>query len=169
MILLAAADWIRQLPTVNAALNLTATVLLVIGYVLIKRGREKAHKRTMLSAFAVSAIFLVSYLVYHNQAGHVSFTGPPAVRTFYLGILFSHIILAVTVPVLAIVTIYLGLKDHRVAHRRWARWTFPIWLYVSITGVVVYVMLYRLYPPAPETFTMQAEPAVSTELPSSQK
>lgn len=162
--LLAASDWVRQLPTVNALLNLTATILLVTGYVLIKRGREQAHKRSMLAAFAVSTVFLICYLVYHQQAGHVSFTGPPAVRTIYLAILLSHVLLAITVPVLALTTIYLGLRDRRVAHRRWARWTFPIWLYVSITGVVVYIMLYQLYPPGPETLTIQDQAAAPADL-----
>lgn len=154
-------DWVTVLPTVNALLNLTATVLLVTGYVCIKRGKEQAHKQCMLAAFAVSAVFLVSYLIYHQQAGHVRFTGPPAVRTAYLAILFSHIGLAVTVPILAIGSIYLGLRDRRDAHRRWGKWAFPIWLYVSVTGVVVYVMLYVLYPPGRESLTI----SVPAELP----
>jgi uncharacterized membrane protein YozB (DUF420 family) len=86
------------------------------------------------------------------------------VRTIYLAILLSHVLLAITVPVLALTTIYLGLRDRRVAHRRWARWTFPIWLYVSITGVVVYIMLYQLYPPGPETLTIQDQAAAPADL-----
>lgn len=152
--LLWAAFSVRDLPAVNASLNALATVLLLSGYVLIKQRRETAHKRVMLSAFGVSAVFLVCYLVYHYAAGHVRFTGPSPVRELYLGLLLSHILLAVTVPVLAIATIYLGLSDRRAAHRRLARWTFPIWLYVSITGVVIYVMLYHLYTPAFESSTI---------------
>lgn len=144
-----AAFSVSQLPTVNALLNSLATVLLIWGYVLIKQRREQAHKRMMLSAFGVSAAFLVCYVIYHLQAGHVAFGGPPGVRTVYFAILISHIILAALVPVLALVTIYLGLKDRRVAHRRIARWTLPIWLYVSVTGVVIYIMLYHLYPASP--------------------
>jgi uncharacterized membrane protein YozB (DUF420 family) len=140
--------WVSYLPTVNATLNATATVLLVWGYWLIKHRREAAHKRVMLSAFAVSIAFLTCYLVYHAFAGHVQFQGPPGVRIFYYGILISHVLLAAAVPVLAGITIYLGYRDRRVRHKRWAKWTFPIWLYVSITGVVIYLMLYHLYPAA---------------------
>ncbi len=129
----------------NAALNATATVLLVTGYVLIRCRRELAHKRVMLSAFGVSAAFLVSYLIYHGIAGSVRFSGEGNVRYLYYTVLISHVLLAVTVPFLASGTIYLGLRDRRAAHRRLARWTFPIWLYVSVTGVVVYWMLYHLY------------------------
>lgn len=136
----------HDLPTLNAALNALATVLLVVGYLLIKGRRETAHKRVMLSAFGVSIVFLISYLTYHYAAGHVSFTGPEPIRTLYLGMLISHVLLAISVPVLAIGTIYHGYRDNRPKHRAWARWTFPIWLYVSVTGVVIYVMLYHVYP-----------------------
>ncbi len=103
----------------------------------------------MLTAFFVSIAFLTCYLVYHFNVGSVRFQGPPDVRTVYYIILISHILLAVTVPVLAGVTIYLGYRDfRRAAYVRWAKWTFPIWLYVSVTGVVIYVMLYHLYPAA---------------------
>ncbi len=138
---------VHYLPTVNAALNATATVLLLLGLFLIKRGRETAHKRVMLSAFGVSILFLICYLAYHAQVGSVKFTGPSPVRQIYLTILGTHVVLAATVPFLAGRTLYLGLRDRRVPHRRLAKWTYPIWLYVSITGVVVYVMLYHLYPP----------------------
>ncbi|MCA9215497.1 MAG: DUF420 domain-containing protein [Planctomycetales bacterium] len=139
---------VHLLPHVNAALNSLATVLLVTGYVLIKRGRETAHRNVMLSCFGVSAVFLVSYLIYHYSAGHVKFpTYPPqVVRTFYFAVLLTHILLAVAVPFLAVATIYFGLKERRSTHRRWAKWTYPIWLYVSVTGVIVYLMLYQLYP-----------------------
>lgn len=146
---------------VNASLNATATVLLLIGLYLIKQGRVEAHKRTMLAAFAVSTVFLVCYLYYHYLKGSVEFTHPGAIRYAYYAILLSHVLLAFTVPFLAIWTIYLGLRatgccaqekrtvpGYRQRHVRWARWTFPIWLYVSVTGVVVYVMLYHLWPPA---------------------
>jgi len=137
----------HDLPAVNAVLNSTATLLLVLGYVLIKSGREVAHKWTMLAAFGVSCAFLVCYLIYHFAVTlHVPFSGPAAVRPFYLLILLSHIVLAITVPFLAGLTIYRGLRDQREKHRRIAVWTFPIWLYVSVTGVVIYLMLYQIFP-----------------------
>lgn len=141
---------IKDLPAVNAFLNASATVLLVVGYVLIKQRREAAHKNVMLSAFAVSVAFLACYLTYHLTPGNAmrKFLGPPPISYIYYTILFTHIVLAATVPVLALVTIYLGFRDRRRAHRRIANWTFPIWLYVSITGVVIYAMLYHLYPEA---------------------
>ncbi len=150
---------VEQLPAVNATLNGVAAVLLVVGWALIKQRRERAHRNTMLAAFAVSVVFLVCYLVYHYQVGSVKFAGPSGVRAVYLSILFSHIVLAATVPILALITIYLGLKDRRARHRQFARWTFPIWLYVSVTGVVIYVMLYHLYPPTEEALIMRASPA----------
>lgn len=144
---------------VNAALNLTATVLLLLGLVLIRRRREAAHKRVMLTAFGVSTAFLACYVWYHANFGSVEFTQSGLIHDVYIAILISHIVLAATVPFLAIYAIYLGygafganiLKHsarYRLRHRRVARWTFPIWLYVSVTGVIVYVMLYHLYPPA---------------------
>jgi len=146
---------VQYLPTVNAALNAAATVLLVSGLVLIKRGREVAHKRAMLAAFVVSMMFLACYLTYHIHAGHVKFGGPQPVRSIYLAILASHVLLAATVPVLAGITLYLGLRDRRTGHRRLAVWTFPIWLYVSVTGVIIYVMLYHLYPPTTTSSTIE--------------
>lgn len=152
----------RDLPTLNAALNSLATILLVVGYVLIKQRRETAHKWTMLTAFGVSIVFLVSYLTYHqllyvNEGIRgVPFAGPQPVRTAYYAMLLSHVVLAAAVPVLAVGTIYFGLKDRRAAHRKWAWWAFPIWLYVSVTGVLIYVMLYHVYPaPAPISIMTQ--------------
>jgi len=142
-------DLIPRLPHVNASLNVLATVLLVVGYVLIRRGREVAHRRTMLACFAVSVVFLASYLTYHvNTAAVNRFPSypPAAVRWTYYFILLTHVVLAAAVPVLAVATIALGLSDRRRMHVRVARWTLPIWLYVSITGVVVYVMLYHAFP-----------------------
>ncbi|MDG2382899.1 MAG: DUF420 domain-containing protein [Pirellulaceae bacterium] len=145
-------EFIQLLPHVNASLNGIATVLLVVGYVLIRQRREMAHRRAMLSCFGVSVLFLICYLLYHAYAGSKRFPDypPQAIRFTYLTILASHIILAALVPFLALATIVLGLRDRRRAHRKLARWTFPIWLYVSITGVVVYLMLYQIYPPRAE-------------------
>jgi uncharacterized membrane protein YozB (DUF420 family) len=137
---------VPPLATTDAALNATAGVLLSLGLVEIKRGREQAHKRLMLSAFAVSIVFLACYLTYHFTNPYVKFEGQGFVRPIYFTILISHVLLATTVPFLAGATIYLGLKDRRAAHRKLAKVTWPIWFYVSVTGVVVYLMLYILYP-----------------------
>jgi uncharacterized membrane protein YozB (DUF420 family) len=141
-------DWIRFLPHLNASLNLVATSLLLVGYGLIRRRREEAHKRTMLACFAVSILFLTSYLIYHANHPSTRFPSyPPTwVRILYYAILISHIILAATVPFLASATIYFGWTNNRRKHKRLAKWTFPIWLYVSVTGVLVYMMLYQIFP-----------------------
>jgi uncharacterized membrane protein YozB (DUF420 family) len=132
------------LPSVNAVLNATAAVLLVWGYTLIRRKRIAQHRKVMQTAFVVSCLFLVCYLVYHYQVGSVPFRKTGAIKTLYLGILGTHTVLAVAVPVLAIITLRRGLSARYDPHRRIARWTLPIWLYVSVTGVVVYLMLYHL-------------------------
>jgi len=134
------------MPRINATLNGLAAVLLLLGYTLIVRRREQAHTAVMLSAFFVSIAFLTCYLVYHAQVGSVPFQGPPNIRRIYLLILVTHVVLAAIVPFLAGLTIYWGFADRRRQHRRLAKWTLPIWLYVSVTGVVIYVMLYHLYP-----------------------
>jgi uncharacterized membrane protein YozB (DUF420 family) len=149
------SELVLLLPHVNASLNALATVLLLLGYAQIKRGRELAHTRTMLACFGVSVLFLACYLTYHWGLHHYHGSAgrrfpeypPPQVRYAYLSILLTHVVLAAAVPFLAVATIWLGLRDHRAWHRRLARWTFPIWLYVSVTGVIVYLMLYQLYPP----------------------
>ncbi len=135
---------LRDLPALNAVLNATAAVLLVWGFTLIRLGRKRAHRRVMLAAFGVSCLFLVSYLVYHSQVGTVRFQKTGLIRQVYLGILLTHTVLAAAVPPLAIVTLSRGLRGRFDRHRKIARWTLPVWLYVSVTGVVVYWMLYRL-------------------------
>ena len=132
-------------PALNATLNGIAAVLLTIGYVLIRRRQINAHRKVMIAAFNVSILFLISYVAYHYQIrGSKHFEGTGPIRTVYFTILISHTILAAVVPVLAIITLSRALKSHFDRHRRIARWTLPIWLYVSVTGVVVYWMLYRL-------------------------
>ena len=133
-----------HLPTLNAILNATAATLLVIGYVLIRRGKRERHKQVMLSALACSAAFLISSLYYHSQVGSVHVEGEGPVRTVYLGILLTHTVLAAAVPPLAVITVFFGLRGRYDRHRKIARFTLPIWLYVSVTGVVVYWMLYRM-------------------------
>jgi putative membrane protein len=135
---------VANLPALNAVLNGTAAVLLVTAYILIRQGKREAHKRVMIAAFTVSTLFLISYLTYHFLAGVVYFPGKGLIRTVYLTILTTHTALAVTVPVLAIITLRRGLKGWFQRHRKLARWTLPIWLYVSVTGVVVYLMLYQI-------------------------
>jgi uncharacterized membrane protein YozB (DUF420 family) len=135
---------VRDLPSVNAALNATAAVLLVWGYTLIRRKRVQAHRKVMLAAFVTSSLFLICYVVYHAQVGSVRFAKTGSIRTIYLGILGTHTLLAAAVPALAIVTLHRGLTGRFDKHRWIARWTLPVWLYVSVTGVVVYVMLYHM-------------------------
>ena len=135
---------IHDLPAVNATLNGASAVLLGSGYYSIRTGRREVHRRLMLTAFGVSSLFLICYLVYHWGIGgsmHYPHTG--VLRAVYLTILSTHTVLAVTVPVLAIITLRRGLQGKFERHRRIARWTFPIWMYVNVTGVVVYVMLYQ--------------------------
>jgi uncharacterized membrane protein YozB (DUF420 family) len=136
---------ISSLPAVNASLNAAATVLLVVGYVCIRRRRITAHRRAMIGAFATSVLFLVSYVIYHANAGSRPFPGTGPIRTVYFVVLVSHIVLAAIVPLLAALTLWRGLTARYDRHVRIARWTLPIWLYVSVTGIVVYLMLYQLY------------------------
>ena len=138
---------ISDLPALNATLNATSAVLLLLAYRAIRRHDIERHRRLMLAAAATSAIFLVSYLTYHAHVGSVRFMGQGAVRTLYFAILITHTILAAAIVPLVLRTLYLGLKRRDERHRRLARWTFPLWLYVSVTGVVIYAMLYHLYPP----------------------
>ncbi|HBU36650.1 MAG TPA: DUF420 domain-containing protein [Planctomycetaceae bacterium] len=137
---------IHPLATLNAVLNGIAAVLLAVGWVLIARGNWKAHRAVMIAAFSVSTIFLISYLAYHYLVGHVSFGGQGLVRVVYLWILASHIILAVTVPVLAVAMLVLAFRGSWNRHRQLGKITLPIWLYVSVTGVVIYFMVYVFYP-----------------------
>jgi uncharacterized membrane protein YozB (DUF420 family) len=137
---------VSTLPLVNAVLNSLSTLLLVAGWVLIRKKRILPHRIVMLSALASSTAFLVSYLVYHAQVGSVHFTGVGTVRIVYFSILISHTLLAAAVPPLAVISLVRGLRGKYERHRKIARWTLPIWLYVSVTGVLVYLMLYVLYP-----------------------
>lgn len=136
-------DW-SLLPAVNATLNSLATVLLIVGYILIRQGRREAHRAAMLAALACSTLFLICYLTYHAQVGSVRFQGAGAVRTVYFTILITHTILAAAVPFLAGRTLFLAYRNRLIEHRRLAKVTLPIWLYVSVTGVVIYLMLYQM-------------------------
>lgn len=135
---------IRDLPALNAVLNGTAFVLLLIGYRLIRQGRREAHRKVMLAAFTVSVVFLISYLTYHFNVGSVRFQKEGPIRTVYFAILLSHTILAACVGVMAPITLFRALQERFPAHRKIARITFPLWAYVSVTGVIVYLMLYQM-------------------------
>ena len=134
------------LPHLNAVLNATSGVLLVLGFYFIRRRKITAHLMTMFAALGVSALFLISYLTYHYQHGSTRFTGVGLVRNVYLTILLTHTVLAVAIVPLVAVTLRRALREDYRRHRTLARWTFPLWLYVSVTGVIVYLMLYQLYP-----------------------
>jgi uncharacterized membrane protein YozB (DUF420 family) len=134
---------VHDLPAVNASLNAAAGILLIAGFILIRARKVELHRRVMLAAFATSALFLVCYVVYHAQVGSVRFTRSGVVRPLYFSILITHVVLAAAVLPLAIVTLSRALQSRFPRHRAIARWTLPIWLYVSVTGVLVYVLLYQ--------------------------
>jgi len=136
---------ISDLPALNATLNGISAAFLVCGYALIRGGRVELHKRCMLGALSASTLFLVSYVVYHANVGSRPFLGVGGIRFVYFGILITHVILAVVILPLALVTAARGLRAQYDRHVRVARWTFPLWLYVSVTGVVIYLMLYQMY------------------------
>jgi uncharacterized membrane protein YozB (DUF420 family) len=155
---------LSSLPTVNALLNSTCAVLLVLGYVCIRRKRVAAHRACMLAAFLTSVVFLGCYLYYHYAVGSVRFQGQGWIRPVYFSILISHTVLAAAIVPMVLVTLVRALRERFDAHRRIARWTLPVWLYVSVTGVLVYLLLYHLYPSGPATSTLPPA-AWSTQLP----
>ena len=136
---------VSDLPALNATLNGIAAILLVSGYLLIKRGYQRQHQWCMIAALTTSALFLVSYVTYHLHAGSRPFPGQGPIRLVYFAILISHVILAAAIVPLALVTATRGLRSQFDRHVKIARWTFPLWVYVSVTGVVIYLMLYELY------------------------
>lgn len=139
---------VSDLPAVNAILNGLAGILLITGFLSIRRRRVDRHRAAMISALTVSTLFLATYLFYHYHAGSTRFTGQGWVRPLYFAILISHTVLAAAIVPLVLVTLYRALRGDFVRHRRIARFTFPVWLYVSVTGIVVYLMLYQLFPSA---------------------
>jgi putative membrane protein len=136
---------IADLPALNAILNATAAVFLSVGYMQIRRGRIEVHKRFMLAALTTSALFLISYVVYHANTGSRPFPGAGVVRMMYFAILITHVVLAAVILPLALITASRGLRAQYDRHVRIARWTLPLWIYVSVTGVVIYLMLYQMY------------------------
>lgn len=141
-----APEWIGRLPAVNAALNAISAALLTAGYLFIRRRRIGPHRACMVAAFATSALFLASYLTLHFHVGSTHFTATGWVRPVYFVILVSHVVLAAAVVPLATATLWRAWRERFQDHARLARWTLPIWLYVSVTGVLIYLMLYHLYP-----------------------
>ena len=135
---------VSDLPALNATLNATAAVLLTTGYVLIRRGRVAQHRAVMIAACCTSVLFLISYLTYHAQIGSKHFEGKGAIRIVYFTILLTHTVLATVIVPMVLMTLSRGLKGKYDRHRAIARWTLPLWMYVSVTGVIVYLMLYRL-------------------------
>jgi len=138
---------VSSLPHLNAALNFTSLVLLSTGFLFIRRKNVAAHRACMLSAFGVAILFLISYVVYHAQAGSTHFPGTGLIRPVYFFILTTHVILAASIVPLAIATMRRAFRNEIERHRALARWTLPIWLYVSVTGLIVYALLYHVYPP----------------------
>ena len=140
------SDFISQLPHLNAFLNTTSAILLITGYRFIRKGRIVAHRNCQVSAVVTSTLFLISYLTYHSYHGDTRFLGQGIVRPIYFAILISHVCLAIVILPLVLITLLRALRGDFLRHRRIARWTLPIWLYVSVTGVIVYLMLYHIYP-----------------------
>lgn len=138
---------IYSLAPLNAILNTSAAVLLLAGFYFIKHKRVRAHRACMISAVCVSAAFLTSYLIFHYEVGDILFTGQGWIRALYFSILIPHVTLAIVIVPLALTTLYFGLRSRFASHRRIARWTWPLWMFVSVSGVVVYLMLYQLYTP----------------------
>ena len=134
------------LPHVNAGFNTLSTILLILGFIHIRSGNREAHRRCMLSALASSSLFLIGYLVYHFNAGRTVFADPAWFRPYYLGLLLTHTVLAVVIVPLVIVTFVRALRERFDQHKRIARWTWPLWMYVSVTGVLIYLLLYHLFP-----------------------
>ncbi len=137
---------IADLPAVNACFNAASTVLLACGYILIKRGKQIAHRNCMISALISSSLFLVGYLTYHAHAGTTRFENPQWFRPIYLVILLTHTLLAAVVVPLVILTILPALRRRFDRHKKIARWTWPVWMYVSVTGVLIYFLLYQIFP-----------------------
>lgn len=137
---------LSDLPAVNACLNGASTVLLTFGYILIKQGKKAAHRNCMVGALITSTVFLACYLVYHSFAGRTTFVNPQWFRPIYLAILLTHTVLAVVIVPMVMVTVVFAIRQRWESHRKIARWTWPVWMYVSVTGVVIYLLLYQIFP-----------------------
>lgn len=140
---------LSDLPAVNAGLNTLSTLFLTAGYIFIRRQRQAAHRNCMIGAVISSALFLTCYLIYHYNAGRTTFRDPAWFRPIYLGILLTHTILAVVIVPMVLVTLYHAARRQFERHKKISRWTWPIWMYVSVTGVLIYFLLYHLFPQSP--------------------
>ncbi|VAX08354.1 hypothetical protein MNBD_GAMMA26-546 [hydrothermal vent metagenome] len=140
-------DIIPLLPHFQAALNLTTICLIAVAYSYIRREDRVMHRKYMIAALSVSGLFMVSYLIYHSQVGNVKFVGEGAIRPIYFTILISHIILAAAIIPMVLTTVFHASRTSFKRHQRWAKWTFPAWIYVSISGIVIYLMAFHIYPP----------------------
>lgn len=140
-------DLVEILPPIQASLNVTAATLMSVGFYFIRRGNRSAHKACMISALAVSTLFFIFYLYYHSQVGNIPFAGQGAIRPIYFSVLITHVLLAAAIVPLVITTVSFVLRGKFFQHRKVARWTLPIWLYVSITGVLIYFLAFHIYPP----------------------
>jgi uncharacterized membrane protein YozB (DUF420 family) len=141
---------LSDLPAVNACLNTASTILLTLGYINIKKGRQNAHRNCMVGALFTSALFLSCYLVYHYYAGRTTFRDPDWFRPIYLVILLTHTVLAVAIVPMVLATVFLAFRKKWEAHKKIARWTWPTWMYVSVTGVMIYLLLYQIFPQTPQ-------------------
>ena len=139
---------INDLPAINATLNGLSAVMLAAGFYFIKKGNRRAHQKCMIGAFSTSVVFLICYLTYHYTAGHTSFKNPDWFRPIYLTLLFTHVVLAVAIVPLILKSIYHAAKGDFEKHKKVAKWTWPLWMYVSVTGVVIYLLLYQIFPQA---------------------
>ena len=139
-------DFVPYLPHLNAFLNTTSAILLLNGYRFIRKGRIKAHRNCQVSALITSTLFLISYVTYHLYHGDTKFLGQGIIRPIYFAILISHVWLAIVILPLVIITFLRAVRGDFLRHRKIARWTLPLWIYVSITGVIVYLLLYHIYP-----------------------
>ncbi|MEO5803805.1 MAG: DUF420 domain-containing protein [Verrucomicrobiota bacterium] len=137
---------LSDLPPINAGLNSLSTVFLTLGYIFIRRKKIAAHRNCMIAAFCTSTIFLICYLVYHYNAGRTTFKDPQWFRPFYLGLLLTHTVLAVVIVPMILMTLNRAMKARYELHKKIARWTWPLWMYVSVTGVLIYFLLYQIFP-----------------------
>jgi putative membrane protein len=152
---------LSDLPAVNACLNGASTVLLTLGYIFIKQGRQNAHRNCMVGAVITSTVFLACYLTYHYFAGRTTFRDPQWFRPIYLVILLTHTILAMAIVPLVLITVFQALRKRWESHKRIARWTWPIWMYVSVTGVVIYLLLYQIFPQSPSNTAPPPGPTIT--------
>jgi uncharacterized membrane protein YozB (DUF420 family) len=156
---------LSDLPAVNACLNGLSTIFLTLGYIFIKQGRKDTHRNCMVAALITSALFLTCYLIYHYNAGRTTFRDPLWFRPYYLIILLTHTVLAVAIVPMVLVTVFHAIRKNFDSHKKIARWTWPVWMYVSVTGVLIYFLLYQIFPQQPANTTQQITPPFALTTP----